>query len=213
MTIQELIDKHIRFKLADDEDERWGDDVLVNVIVEVIDLLDGVVQKLNLQFAKKRTTLTTVPSQTYIDVSSLDPPLASIIGLYRASTKKKMRHEGEEGWEAVYSTSECVHYMYLEDRINLKGTPSKEESLYLWYWPDLDTSAYAVGTDLPWGGRLDQIIAQHVVVRCQNVDEMDIGMDNRFLQFLEKTVQKKFSGLYPGKIRTRGWNLGPITRR
>lgn len=205
MTIQDLIDKHIRYKLDDDEDERWDDDTLVNIIREVVDLLDSVVQKLNLQFAKKRATLTTTPNVSYISVSALDPPLASVIDIYRDSTKKPMRHEDEDMWERILSTGLCEHYMYLDDKINIKGTPTSAESLFMWYWPTLDTSAYAVGTTLPWGGRLDYIIAQYVVVKCQNVDEMDIGMDDRFLEALEAAVAKKFSGLYPRKIRGKGW--------
>jgi len=208
MTIQNLIDKHIRPKLDDQNDVRWSDTNLVNMIIEVVDQLDSICNRFNLQFAKKKATLTTTINQDYISLATLSPPLASIIHVFRPATKKKLIHETEEDWESIYTTGELIHCLWYDDKLYLKGTPSAEESLTLWYWPNIDASAYTVNSTLPWSGRMDFVIAQHVILLCQNVDEMDITMDNKFTKSLERAVARKFSGLFPKKIRGKGWLKG-----
>ena len=206
MTLQLLIDNHIRPKLDDSNDVRWEDDTLVAMIREVVDLLDTFVNRYGLQFAKKKATLTTTEDVALIDVSAVDPPIGSIIRIIRVSTRKSLVHQDEDMWESILTTGELANFIWYEDDILLKGTPGSAESLTMWYWPDLDTVAYAVGSSTPWGGRLDFVIAQHVVLKCQNVDEMDIGMDDRFTKSLEQAVVRKFSGLFPRKRVARGWN-------
>jgi hypothetical protein len=205
MTLQLLIDNHIRTKLDDDEDERWSDDFLISMIREVVDLLDTLVNRYGLQFAKKRATLTTTASQAYVDVSAVDPPIGSIIRITRDSNKWHLRHEDEDYWETIENTGELNHFIWYEDDVLFKGTPTAEETLTMWYWPDLDTVDYTVESVTPWGGRLDFVIAQHVVMKAQNVDEMDIGMDDRFTKSLEASIVRKFQGLFPRKRRGRGW--------
>jgi hypothetical protein len=207
MTLQLLIDNHIRPKLDDDEDERWTDAVLISMIREVVDELDSLVIRYGLQFAKQKVTLTCVADQSYLDVSTLDPPLGSIIHLTRVATREKLTHLDEDYFESIRSTGELQYFLwYKDDEFHFKGTPTTAESLYLWYWPDLDTVSYVVGTSTPWDGRMDFIIAQHVVMKCQNVDEMDIGMDDRFTKSLEQKVVRKFQGLFTRKRVSRGWN-------
>jgi hypothetical protein len=206
MTLQLLIDNHIRTKLDDDEDERWSDDFLISMIREVVDLLDTLVNRYGLQFAKKRAALTTVIDQAYIDVSALDPPIGSIIRITRDANQWHLIHQDEDYWESMIDTGgELNNFMWYEDDILLKGTPKNEETLTMWYWPDLDTVAYDVDALTPWGGRMDFIIAQHVVMKAQNVDEMDIGMDDRFTKSLEFAIVRKFAGLFPRKRVGRGW--------
>jgi hypothetical protein len=205
MTLQLLIDSHIRPKLDDSNDVRWEDETLVAMVREVVDLLDTLVNRYGLQFAKKKATLTTTASQALIDVSAVDPPIGSIIRITRDSNKFHLRHEDEDYWESILTTGELNHFIWYEDDILLKGTPAAEETLTMWYWPDLDTVAYDVDSVTPWGGRMDFVIAQHVVLKCQNVDEMDIGMDDRFTKSLEASIVRKFQGLFPRKRRGRGW--------
>ena len=206
MTLQLLIDNHIRPKLDDSNDVRWEDDTLVAMIREVVDLLDTFVNRYGLQFAKKKATLTTTASQAYVDVSAVDPPIGSIIRITRDSNRLPLVHQDEQYWEAILTTGLLNNFIWYEDDILFKGTPTEEETLTMWYWPDLDTVAYAVGSSTPWGGRLDFVIAQHVVLKCQNVDEMDTGMDDRFTKSLEQAVVRKFAGLFPRKRVARGWN-------
>jgi hypothetical protein len=206
MTIQLLIDNHIRPKLDDDEDERWSDDILINLIREVVDQLDSIVNRYGLQFAKKRATLTTTASQAYIDVSALDPPIASIIRITRNATRLPIEHQQHDYWESILTTGELRHFLWYEDEILLKGTASTVEDLTLWYWPDLDTVDYDVDSLTPWGGRADFVISQHVVLLCQNIDEMDIGMDSKFTKSLEYQMVRKFGALGPRKRVARGWN-------
>lgn len=205
MTLQLLIDNHIRPKLDDNNDIRWEDTHLVNFIREVVDQLDGMINRFGLQFGKKKAELTTVGDQDYLDISALDPPLASIMHLTRQATQQRLTHEDEDVWETILTTGELRHYLWYEDQLFFKGTPSSAEVLVLWYWPDLDTSAYVVGTDTPWDGKMDFIIAQHVILLCQNVDEMDISMDDRFTKSLEKSIVRKFGGLFPRVRKGRGW--------
>jgi hypothetical protein len=200
-----MIDKHIRAKLDDDEDERWSDEVLVNLIKEVVEQVETIGQRYGIQFFKYKTTLETVGEQDFIDISSLDPPIGGVIWLYRDSNQQRIVHEDEDRWETIYSTGELRHFLLFDDKIYFKGTPNAVEPLTLWYWGNIDTEAYDVDTEAPWGGKMDFIIAQHVVVTCQNIDEMDIGMDSKWLKSLEYQIARKFSGLAPRKRVGRGW--------
>lgn len=206
MDIQTLIDNHIRPKLDDDEEVRWDDDQMVNIIMEVVDQVGTILNRHGLQFAKEKATIATVADQDYIDVSAQSPPIASIIDIYDPSTKKPLKHEEEDGWERLVSPAGVYHYMWLDGKIYLKSTPSAVGNLTMYYWPDIDTSAYTVGTSMPWGDRLNFIIAQQVVVICQNVDEMDIAMDDKWLKALELKIARKFSGLHTRKVARKGWN-------
>ena len=206
MDIQTLIDNHIRPKLDDDEEVRWDDDQMVNIIMEVVDQVGTILNRHGLQFAKEKTTLTTVADQGYIDVSSLDPPIASIIDIYDPGTAKPLKHEEEDGWERLLNPGGVYHYLWLDDKIYLKNTPTAVGDLTMWYWPDIDTSAWTVSTPMPWGDRLNFIIAQQVVVICQNVDEMDIAMDDKWLKALELKIARKFGGLHARKVERKGWN-------
>ena len=203
-----MIDNHIRAKLDDDEDERWSDTVLVNLIKEVVEQIETVGQRFGIQFFKNKTSISTVAEQDYVDIAALDPPMGGVIWLYRDSNRARMIHEDEDYWESIYATGELVHFMLYDDKIYFKGTPSVVEPLTLWYWGNIDTEAYDVDTEAPWGGKMDFIIAQHVVVLCQNIDEMEIGMDSKWLKSLEKQVARKFSGMAPRKRQGRGWLRG-----
>jgi hypothetical protein len=202
----------IRTEISDDDSARFTEAQILNVIKKAIRRANRIVQRNGLQFGKKKATISTVASQNYITLSTMGTTPATsdfdvAIGLWRADTYSKIPFRTEAEWEQIISASTLAHaYLdYQNDKILLKATPSSVITLYFYYYPTVDPSAYVVGTSTPWAGRIDDIIAEYAANRLKNIDEMDVSFDTKLLTDLENQILQAYAPNSPTIIEGSGW--------
>lgn len=196
----------LRTDLSDDGSTRFTDTQLLNLFKKAIRRSNRVVQRNGIQFAKKKATLTTVANQDYLtlsDITDFDVP----IGLWRSDTKVKIPFRTEAEWEQIISASAVSHALldYQNDKILFKSTPSSALTLYFYYYPTVDPSAYTTASSSPWSGRLDDMIMEYVGLRAKNIDEMSLEFDQQLLQDMENQILQAYMPNAPTIVEGEGW--------
>lgn len=196
----------LRTDLSDDNSTRFTDTQLLNLFKKAIRRSNRVVQRNGIQFAKKKATLTTVANQDYLtlsDITDFDVP----IGLWRSDTHSKIPFRTEAEWEQIISASAVSHALldYQNDKILFKSTPSSALTLYFYYYPTVDPSAYTTASSSPWGGRLDDMIMEYVGLRAKNIDEMSLEFDQQLLQDMENQILQAYMPNAPTIVEGEGW--------
>ena len=182
----------IRDEISDEASTRFDTDApILRYIKRAILRANRIAQREGMQFAKKKATLTTVASQAYVAIpTDFDVDIA----LFRPADYSTIRKCSEMEWNAIISAS-VLEYYYLDlenSQVLFNGTPDAAESLYLYYFPKIDTSAYTTATTMPWGGKLDDIIVEYVALRLKNKDEMDVTVDLQLLTDFESQILKAY---------------------
>jgi hypothetical protein len=205
MSLVSDIVTNVRYEINDIDNTRYSTDApILNYIKRAVTRANRIVQREAIQFGKKKTTLTTVASQEYINLPS---DFDVDIGLYRPSDYAKIQKCTELEWESIIS-AEAVNYWYLDlenSRILIKGTPTSAESLTFYYFPKLDVSSYTTASTMPWGGRLDDIIVEYVSLRLKNNDEMDVSIDLQLMTDFEKQIIMAYAPTSVLVTDTAGW--------
>jgi hypothetical protein len=196
----------LRTDLSDDGSTRFTDTQLLNLFKKAIRRSNRVVQRNGIQFAKKKATLTTVANQDYLtlsDITDFDVP----IGLWRSDTYSKIPFRTEAEWEQIISASAVSHALldYQNDKILFKSTPSSALTLYFYYYPTVDPSAYTTASSSPWSGRLDDMIMEYVGLRAKNIDEMSLEFDQQLLQDMENQILQAYMPNAPTIVEGEGW--------
>lgn len=198
----------IRVEINDSGSTRFTDDTtaILPIIRQAIRRCNRIVQRNVISFGRKKVDTTTVALQDYI---TMPADFDVDIGLYLTATQEKITKRTEEEWEldSEYAAA-CQYYLldYENSQILLKETPSDSTTaIRIWYFPTVDPSAYGVGSTMPWGGRLDDMIGKYVALRLQNIDEMDASVDQALLADLENQILDAYKPLNPTKIESRGW--------
>jgi hypothetical protein len=196
----------LRTDLSDDGSTRFTDTQLLNLFKKAIRRSNRVVQRNGIQFAKKKATLTTVANQDYLtlsDITDFDVP----IGLWRSDTHSKIPFRTEAEWEQIISASAVSHALldYQNDKILFKSTPSSALTLYFYYYPTVDPSAYTTASSSPWSGRLDDMIMEYVGLRAKNIDEMSLEFDQQLLQDMENQILQAYMPNAPTIVEGEGW--------
>ena len=196
----------IRTDISDDDSTRFTDTQILNVIKKAIRRANRIVQRNGLQFGKKKSTLTTVASQDYITLSTVTD-FDVKIGLWRSDTKASIPFRTEAEWEQLISASTVAHaYLdYQNDKILFKATPSSALTLYFYYFPTVDPSAYTTATSMPWAGRIDDIVMEYCSLRLKNIDEMDASFDQKLLVDMENQLLQAYAPNAPTIIEGEGW--------
>jgi len=196
----------IRTDISDDDSTRFTDTQILNVIKKAIRRANRIVQRNGLQFGKKKSTLTTVASQDYITLSTVTD-FDVKIGLWRSDTKASIPFRTEAEWEQIISASTVAHaYLdYQNDKILFKATPSSALTLYFYYFPTVDPSAYTTATSMPWAGRIDDIVMEYCSLRLKNIDEMDASFDQKLLVDMENQLLQAYAPNAPTIIEGEGW--------
>jgi len=73
-----------------------------------------------------------------------------------------------------------------------KTAATADTDYIFWYFPYIDFSAYAVGTTMPWDGKLDDIIIAYVTMRLLNLDEYDANMELELLADMETNILETY---------------------
>jgi hypothetical protein len=197
----------MRTDLSDDDSTRWTDTQILNIVKKAIRRANRIAQRNGLQFAKKRASLTTTANQAYVTLSSAVTDFDTPIKLFRSDTYEEIPFRTEREWEAIVSAGELDNALldYQNDRISFKGTPSSAVTLYLWYYPTVDPSAYTTASSTPWSGRIDDIIMEYTINRLRNIDEMDLSFDTRLLTDLENQLLQAYAPNSPTMVEMTGW--------
>jgi hypothetical protein len=210
MSVVSTVITDIRYYINDTASTRFTDTYLLALIKRAVNRANRIAQRNNLQFAKKKATLTTVVSQTYIALpADFDTTIGSK-SLFRAASYVEIPIKTENEWELLRSPA-ALAYAQIDmenSRINFKGAPAAVESLYFYYFPTVDTSAWTTASTMPWGGRLDDMIAEYVIIRSQNIDEMDSSFDIQLLQDFETQILSAYQPLAPTLATSAGWMGG-----
>lgn len=206
MSLVSAVITDIRVEIGDTASTKFTDDttVILPLVKQAIRRANRICQRAQLQFAKKKATLSTVAGQNYVTMpADLDVP----IGLWRTDLKTKIEQKAEQDWQEIFTADElAAWFLDLENsKILLTGTPATVISLDLWYFPTVDPSTYTVGSTMPWGGKLDDIIARYVALRIQNIDEMDTAADQTILQDMEASIVSVYAPQSPTMIPMKGW--------
>lgn len=195
----------IQYQTEDTGDTRFSAAYKLNMVKLGIRRANRIVQRNGVQFAKKYTDLTTTDDVAYI---SMPADFDVDIGLWNTGTHNELIKIQEEQWEEIVSCETLQFYLldYVNSRILLKDTPTDSTTtLRLWYYPTVDPSAYTTGTTMPWGGRLDDIIVQYVVMRLMNIAEMDTSMELQLLQDMESQILESYKPLGQTLVEKTGW--------
>lgn len=192
MSLVSEIITDIRDEINDESSTRFTTDApILRYIKRAILRANRIAQREGLQFAKKKATLTTVASQAYV---SLPSDFDVDIALFRPADYSVLYKCSEVEWNSIVSASVLTcWYLDLENsKILFNGTPDAVESLYLYYFPKIDTSLYTSLTTMPWDGKLDDIIIEYVSLRLKNKDEMDVSTDLKLLTDFENQILKAY---------------------
>jgi hypothetical protein len=197
----------IRTDISDDNSTRFSDTQILNVIKKAIRRANRIVQRNGLQFGKKKATISTVASQAYVVLSTSITDFDVAIGMWRADTYSKVPFRTEAEWEQIISASTLAHaYLdYQNDKILLKATPSSVITLYFYYYPTVDPSAYTTASTMPWAGRIDDIVMEYCSLRLKNIDEMDANFDQKLLVDMENQLLQAYAPNAPTIIEGEGW--------
>jgi hypothetical protein len=130
-----------------------------------------------------------------------------LIGLWRADTQASIPFPPETTWEEALAPTQLsmAALDYVNDKILFKGTPTAAVSLDLWYFPTISTATMTVGSTMPWGGRIDDIIMEYSANRLKNIDEMDLTYDTQLMTDMENQILRAYfpnSAMYN---ETKGW--------
>ena len=164
-------------------------------------------QRNGLQFGKKMTPLTTVAAQDYLTLSTSATDFDVLIGLWRADTQVPVPFPPEPIWEQSQAPDALTmaNISYADDKIKFKGTPASALTLNLWYYPTVGAESMTVGSTLPWGGRVDDIIMEYAANRLKNIDEMDLTFDTQLMTDMETQILQAYSVNSAVYSETTGW--------
>lgn len=200
-TISSVID-NIRIELVDVNDVRWSDANLLALVKRAIRRAEHVIRRNDISFGRAYETITTVVDE---DEYALPADFMAPVILTRDGTHKELTLCDDQKWETILSAPELSNWLIRGSNLYVYALPQAVETLTLVYWPLLDIASYTVDSSMPWSGKLDEIIADYVALRCKNIDEMDVSNDVQLLTDLENNILSTYGTLNPQIVTMRGW--------
>lgn len=205
MSLVSSVITSVRYDINDENSARFSDAAILERVKIAVRRVNRIIQRVGLQFAKTYADIPTVASQAYVAMpADLDVPL----GLLISSTRDELTLCTERDWELLGNSQAANKYYlldYVNSRILLKGTPTSVVTLRFWYFPTVDPSAYTTASTMPWGGRMDDIIAQYVGIRLNNTDEMDVETEKTLLSDMETQLIEAYRPNSALKVEGDGW--------
>lgn len=201
----------VRYDLNDTDSTRFSDAVVLAVLKKAVRRCNRIAQRNGLNFAKKSATLTTVANQAYV---ALPADFDTVLGkpcLFRDGTHVSITQRTEAEWETILSATGLANFLIdqTNDRILFNGTPTGVETLTFWYYPTISTSTWTTSnmssSTMPWGGRVDDIVAEYTSLRLKNLSEMDASFDLSLMTDMESQILLSYSTLAPTIVDGKGW--------
>ena len=204
MSLVSNVISDIRIEINDIDSTRFTDATILAILKQAVRRANRICQRSQLQFAKKKASMTTVAAQDYLDAPiDIDIP----IGLWRDDLHSKITQKTESDWEQIIAAQEIACWFLDVDnnKIYFNGVPAHDINLTMWYFPVIDPSAYDATTTMPWNGKLDDIIARYVAMRLQNIEEQNTTQDAAILQDMEASIVSVYAPLSPLSVSMNGW--------
>ena len=204
MSLVSAVITDIRVELNDSDSTRWTHTSILAVLKQAVRRANRIAQRYGLAFARKSAAVTTTANQAY---SALPDDFDVPLGLYRNDTHTLIAQRREDEWERI-SSAGAISNWYLDlvnSRISWNGTPESAIACTLWYYPTVDSSTYTTASTMPWGGRLDDIIARYTATRMQNIDEMNVNTDMALMADFENQITTAYRPQSPTMIASEGW--------
>ena len=197
-TIADIIDD-IRFEISDQEEARFSDADILRVFKKAIHRAEKTMIRLGVPLVKVRSEQTTTIDQAYITLPT-SPKFILDISVWNDSGNHDVVQESELAWEQLgtditQASRRIYDFNSDSPRLLLKGTPTEEQTLVLWYFATCDPDSMTTSSNMPWGDRLNDIIEDYVIVRLQNVDEIATVDNMQLLADLESRIQDVFMPL------------------
>ena len=201
MTIAELIGD-IRLELTDELKTRWSDDQIVKIVGKGFRRLSHVLYRNDVELGREIYRFDTEPGR---EDYPLPADFMADYGLYHDAARVKLAKQSDDSWEQLDCPGECTAWLIRGDSLYLAGTPAAPHGLTLVYWPLLDMGAFEMDSPTPYGGKLDDLVAEYAALRLKNIDEMDVSLDSQLLQDMENNLLNTYSALSPITVSRRGW--------
>jgi len=210
-TVESLIEK-IRVELEDSQDARWTDAKLLVLTKKSIDRMTKVLMKASVKFAKNYVDFDTVVDE---DQYSLPGDYMALDSMYRIRKEDKTGWAqtvillNDDEWERMISATETTNWRIWGSNIEVFDMPKSEVSLRFYYWPSVNTGDWTTdnltSSQMPWGGQMDEVIAEYITLRCKNIDEKDLQWDLRLLANLSDDYLDIFGTSEPSAGTTQGF--------
>lgn len=201
MTIGELID-NARMELGDEQKTRWNDEQMLRIVGKAYRRLSHVLYRNDIELGR---CLYRFDTEAGRDDYPLPADFMADYGLYRNDTKSRLTKHSDDSWQQLSAPAECTTWLVRGETLLVGGAPASAIPLTLIYWPLLDTTALDMDSPTPFGGKLDDLVAEYAALRLKNIDEMDIGTDTQLLQDMENNLLNTYSAISPVTVQRRGW--------
>jgi hypothetical protein len=198
----------IRVEIEDGSESRWTDANLTTLIGEAVERINHLLIRNEIHFAKSTHSFSTADGTALYD---LPTDFLTHESLFRQDTATELTYRTDREWENIVSSAVVVNWRINGTQIQIGNTPNFVISMIMYYWPSIDTSAYATDTTMPWSGRMDIPIKEYVAYRCKNIDEMDLTQDERVLNDIFTAWINTFRTLAPGENQVVGWDSLRVT--
>lgn len=200
-TIASLI-SDLRVELSDANSSRWTDAKLVTLIGKCVRRTNDLLIRYQMRFAEATDTFNTVVgTTTYSLPADFDIPIA----LYRDDRDDRLKHTDDDYWEIITACAENIRWRINGSNIEVRDAPTVVTGMTFYYYPEIDTSAYTTSTNLPWSGRVDDVIGEYLLVRCGNIDEADVSFDKMLESEITRGRLKKYEALRPQPDTVEGY--------
>ena len=201
MTVSELLDDS-RLELTDEAKTRWTDQQVLKAVAKAYRRLSHVLYRNDIELGR---CLYRFDTEAGRDDYPLPADFMADYGLYRDDTKSRLTKHSDDSWQQLAAPAECAAWLVRGETLLVGGAPAAAIPLTLIYWPLLDTAALDMGSPTPFGGKLDDLVAEYAALRLKNIDEMDIGTDTQLLQDMENNLLNTYSAISPVTVQRRGW--------
>ncbi len=201
-TIASLI-SDLRVELSDANSSRWTDAKLVTLIGKCVRRTNDLLIRYQMRFAESTHTFNTQTdgTTTYALPADFDIPIA----LYRDDRDDRLKHTDDDYWEIITACAENIRWRINGSNIEVRDAPTVVTGMTFYYYPEIDTSAYTTSTNLPWSGRVDDVIGEYLLVRCGNIDEADVSFDKMLESEITRGRLKKYEALRPQPDTVEGY--------
>lgn len=201
MTIQDLLDE-IRLELTDEAKTRWSDQQMLKAVGKAYRRLSHVLYRNDVELGRAVHAFVTEPGR---EDYPLPVDFMADQGLYRDAPKARLAKQSDDSWQLLSGPAEATAWLIRGDNLYLAGTPQGAYPMTLVYWPLIDVAQLDPDAPTPFGGKLDDLVADYAALRLKNIDEMDVTLDSQLLQDLENNLLNTYSALSPVTQTRRGW--------
>jgi len=189
MSLVSAVISDIRVEIDDTDSTRFQDDttIILPLVKKALRRAENICIRKGLEFAKASTTLTLLEDATTVALPTL---FKRDIAMYYDNAEVPKRDT-----DYFERCSSGTMWRINGANAEFKTAATEDTDYTFWYYPYIDFSAYVVGTTMPWGGKLDDIIVEYVSMRLKNLNEYDVSMEKELLAEMERNILETYGPL------------------